>query len=156
VARNTFKRFPETFERAVFHLDIVYPAAMEARMIDAAAMRTALDDTGRIALDNILFDFGTATLSPESAPTLDEMAKLLGESPDMAVYIVGHTDNVGTLEANLALSRARAEAVVAALGARGIDAARTVPAGVADLSPVASNATEEGRRMNRRVEMVRR
>jgi outer membrane protein OmpA-like peptidoglycan-associated protein len=156
VARNTFKRFPETFERAVFHLDIVYPAAMEARMIDAAAMRTALDDTGKIALDNILFDFGTATLSPESAPTLDEMAKLLGESPDMAVYIVGHTDNVGTLEANLALSRARAEAVVAALGARGIDAARTVPAGVADLSPVASNATEEGRRMNRRVEMVRR
>ena len=156
VARNTFKRFPETFERAVFHLDIVYPAAMETRMIDAAAMRTALDDAGKIALDNILFDFGTATLSPESAPTLDEMAKLLGESPDMAVYIVGHTDNVGTLEANLALSRARAEAVVAALGARGIEAARTVPAGVADLSPVASNATEEGRRMNRRVEMVRR
>jgi outer membrane protein OmpA-like peptidoglycan-associated protein len=156
VARNTFKRFPETFERAVVHLDILYPAAMEARMIDAAAMRTALDETGKIALDDILFDFGTATLSPGSAPTLDEMAKLMAGAPDMAVYIVGHTDNVGTFEANLALSRARAEAVVAALTARGVEAARTVPAGVADLSPVASNATEAGRQMNRRVEMVRR
>ena len=156
VARNTFKRFPETFERAIAHLDIVYPAAMEARMIDAAAMRTALDDTGRIALDNILFDFGTATLSAESAPTLDEMAKLLAGTPEMTVYIVGHTDNVGTFDANLALSRARAEAVVAALAERGIDAERAVPAGVADLSPVASNMTEAGRRMNRRVEMVRR
>jgi outer membrane protein OmpA-like peptidoglycan-associated protein len=156
VARNTFKRFSETFERAILHLDIVYPAAMEARMMDAAAMRTALDDTGRIALENILFDFGTATLSAESAPTLDEMAKLLTETPDMAVYIVGHTDNVGTFEGNLALSRARAQAVVAALTARGIDAGRTVPAGVADLSPVASNATEASRQMNRRVEMVRR
>ena len=125
-------------------------------MVDAAAMRTALDDTGKIALDSILFDFGTATLAPQSASTLDEMARLLTESPDLAVYIVGHTDNVGTFETNLALSRARAEAVVAALGARGIDAARTVPAGVADLSPVASNATEAGRQMNRRVEMVRR
>jgi OmpA-OmpF porin, OOP family len=156
VARNNFKRFPETFERAIVHLDIVYPAAMEARMVDAAAMRSALDETGKIALDNILFDFGTATLSPDSAPTLDEMAKLLSDAPEVAVYIVGHTDNVGSFEANLALSRARAEAVVAALGARGIDPARTVPAGVADLSPVASNATDAGRQMNRRVEMVRR
>jgi outer membrane protein OmpA-like peptidoglycan-associated protein len=156
VARNTFKRFPETFERAIVHVDAVYPAAMEARMIDAAAMRSALEESGRIALDNILFDFGTATLSPESAATLDEMARLLAESPDLAVYIVGHTDNVGTFDANLALSRARAESVVAALTRRGVDADRTVPAGVADLSPVASNATEAGRQMNRRVEMVRR
>jgi outer membrane protein OmpA-like peptidoglycan-associated protein len=156
VARNSFKRFPETFERAILHLDVVYPAAMEARMIDAAAMRSALDETGKIALDNILFDFGTATLSPDSAPTLDEMARLLTESPETDVYIVGHTDNVGTFDANLALSRARAEAVVGALSARGIAAGRVVPAGVADLSPVASNATEAGRQMNRRVEMVRR
>ena len=156
VARNTFKRFPETFERAIAHLDIVYPAAMEARMIDAAAMRSALDDTGKIALDNILFDFGTATLSPESAATLDEMAKLLAGNLDLSVYIVGHTDNVGGFDANLVLSRARAEAVVAALTSRGSDAARPVPAGVADLSPVASNATDAGRQMNRRVEMVRR
>lgn len=156
VARNTFKRFPETFERAIAHLDIVYAEAMEARMVDAAAMRTALDDTGKIALDSIFFDFGTAALAPESTPTLDEMAKLLSENPEIGVYIVGHTDNVGSFEANLTLSRARAEAVAAALVDRGIAAERVVPAGVAALSPVASNATEAGRAMNRRVEMVKR
>jgi outer membrane protein OmpA-like peptidoglycan-associated protein len=156
VAQNNFKRFPETFERAIVHLDIVYSQAMEARMIDAAAMRTALDDTGKIALDSIFFDFGTAALTPESAPTLDEMAKLLTETPDIGVYIVGHTDNVGSFDANLVLSRARAEAVASALVDRGIAADRVVPAGVAALSPVASNATEAGRAMNRRVEMVKR
>ncbi|MGI1663093.1 OmpA family protein [Palleronia sp. KMU-117] len=156
VARNNFKRFPETFERAILHLDIVQTRAMEARMIDAAAMRTALDDTGRIALDNIYFDFGTSVLTPESAPALDEMAKLLFDAPEIGVYIVGHTDNVGSFEANLVLSRERAEAVVEALAARGIARDRIVPAGVAALSPVASNATETGRQMNRRVEMVMR
>jgi outer membrane protein OmpA-like peptidoglycan-associated protein len=156
VAQNNFKRFPETFERAVVHLDVVYAQEMEARMVDAEAMRTALDDTGKIALDSIFFDFGTAALAPESAPTLDEMAKLLEANPEIGVYIVGHTDNVGSFEANLILSRERAEAVVAALVDRGIAADRVVPAGVAALSPVASNATEAGRAMNRRVEMVKR
>jgi outer membrane protein OmpA-like peptidoglycan-associated protein len=125
-------------------------------MVDVAAMRRALDETEKAALDDNLFDFGTAKLSPDSAPTLDEMPKVLSGDPDVAVYIVGHTDNAGTFDANLALSRARAEVVVAALTARGIARARTVPAGVADLSPVASNATAAGRQMNRRVEMVRR
>ena len=156
VARNNFKRFPETFERAVAHLDIVYAAPMEARMVDAAAMQNAIDETGKIAIENIYFDFGTATLSAESAPALDEMAKYLSANPEVGVYIVGHTDNVGSFEANLDLSRRRAEAVVDALSARGIARDRTVPAGVAALSPVASNATDEGRQRNRRVEMVKR
>jgi outer membrane protein OmpA-like peptidoglycan-associated protein len=70
---------------------------------------------------------------------------------------VGHTDSVGSLEANLALSRARAEAVVTALQARfGVAAGRAVPAGVGPLAPVASNATDAGRALNRRVEVVAR
>lgn len=156
VARNDFRRFPETYGRAILHLDVIRRDTLPDRMIDAAAMRTALDETGKIALEAIRFDFATATLTPDSTPTLDEMARLLAENPQVQVYIVGHTDNVGAFDANLALSRARAEAVVAALVARGIDAPRVVPAGVADLSPVAPNTTEEGRARNRRVEMVQR
>lgn len=156
VARNGFRRFAETAGRAILHLDIARPAALENRMIDAAAMQSALDDNGKITLDNIYFDFATDVLKPESMATIDEMARLLAENPDVDVYIVGHTDNVGSLESNLDLSRRRAEAVVAALASRGIAEGRAVPAGVAALSPLASNATEDGRARNRRVEMVKR
>nr|WP_300988904.1 OmpA family protein [Thiocapsa sp.] len=103
------------------------------------------------------FDFGQAILKPESHPALDEIVRLLSAQPAVNLYVVGHTDNVGGYESNLSLSRARAEAVVAALLSRAdVDRARLVPAGVADLAPVASNATESGRAMNRRGELVAR
>lgn len=70
--------------------------------------------------------------------------------------MVGHTDNVGSLDSNLKLSLDRAAAVVAALtGKYAIAAARLSPHGVASLSPVTSNDTEEGRAKNRRVELVK-
>jgi len=72
------------------------------------------------------------------------------------VFIVGHTDNVGTLDANQALSQARAQAVVAALAAApyAVDPKRLLARGVANVAPVASNTDEAGRARNRRVEMV--
>lgn len=70
------------------------------------------------------------------------------------MLIVGHTDWVGNADANLALSQARAASVAAALVGRGVAADRVFPAGVGMLSPRASNASEEGRRLNRRVELV--
>ena len=70
--------------------------------------------------------------------------------------MVGHTDNVGTMDANLKLSQARAEAVVQALVTKhAIAAARLRAAGVGPLAPVASNDAEEGRARNRRVELVK-
>jgi outer membrane protein OmpA-like peptidoglycan-associated protein len=132
-------------------------ATGQVSVTDAAAMATAIDATGRIALDNIYFDFGSAALLPTSDAALAEIGKLLEARPDLQVYIVGHTDSVGGLEANLALSRNRAEAVVSALEGRfGVAAGRAVPAGVGPLAPAASNATEEGRALNRRVEIVAR
>jgi OmpA-OmpF porin, OOP family len=71
------------------------------------------------------------------------------------LYVVGHTDNVGTLDANLKLSADRADAVVKAIAGRGVDAKRLKPAGVGPYSPETSNATEEGRAKNRRVELVK-
>jgi OOP family OmpA-OmpF porin len=143
--------------RALAYLDVVDMAAIEQRMVDSSAMAQSLGETGRIAIDNVYFDFGQATLRPESRDAISEMAKLLAENPDLDIYIVGHTDAIGTYAANLDLSRRRAESVVDALASQhGIDQRRTVPAGVGPLSPLATNTTEAGRALNRRVELVQR
>jgi len=83
------------------------------------------------------------------------MAKMLKQEPSARVYIVGHTDDTGALSHNLKLSRDRAGAVVKALVAQyGISSNRLVAEGVASFAPVASNASDQGRALNRRVEMV--
>lgn len=157
VARNDFRRFAETHDRPIVLIDVIDTGEMETRMIDAAAMARSIWETGRVALDNIYFDFNEATLRPESSDALTEMAKLLAENPDVDVYIVGHTDSVGGYEFNLDLSRRRAQAVVDALVSQhGVSANRVVPAGVGPLAPLASNATAEGQAQNRRVELVKR
>ncbi|PLW83484.1 hypothetical protein CWI75_03770 [Kineobactrum sediminis] len=138
-------------------IDVVESGELEVRMIDAEAMDNALTETGRITLENIHFETGSARLTANSDPALQEMARLLAEKAELNVYIVGHTDNVGTVENNLALSRNRAAAVVTALETRfGAVAGRAVAAGVASYAPLASNATEAGRALNRRVELVLR
>lgn len=123
--------------------------------VDAAAIGDSLRREGRIALYGILFDTAQATIKPESAATLEEMARALQADPALNVFIVGHTDNQGSVETNLALSRRRAQAVAQELAARhGIAAARLQAQGVANFAPTASNAAEDGRARNRRVEMV--
>ncbi|MFN3987707.1 MAG: DUF4892 domain-containing protein [Rhodocyclaceae bacterium] len=157
VARNDFKTIADTHLRPIILLEVVDIAAMEQRMIDAAEMAERISQTGRVALDNIYFDFGKATLKAESGPALAEMAKLLADHPGVSVYVVGHTDSVGSYEANMALSQARAGAVVDALVTRhGVSRDRVVPAGVGPLAPLASNESETGRSQNRRVELVQR
>jgi OOP family OmpA-OmpF porin len=83
------------------------------------------------------------------------IAELLAAQAALKIFVVGHTDNVGTLASNLTLSRQRAEAVVAALVANhGVAPSRLVADGVGPLAPVAPNDSEEGRQKNRRVEIV--
>ena len=94
-------------------------------------------------------------IKPESRPTLDEIAKLLRAQPQLNVVIVGHTDSQGTFDHNMDLSRRRAEAVAAELAkSYKIAAARLRTAGVGFLAPVGSNASDDGRALNRRVELV--
>ncbi len=129
--------------------------AIENKMIDAAAMAKGLGEAGHIALYGIYFDTDKAVIKPESAPTLAEIAKLLNGQPALQVFIVGHTDNQGAYDYNLDLSRRRAAAVAAALAkSYAIAPGRMKTAGVGFLAPVASNATEAGRALNRRVELV--
>jgi outer membrane protein OmpA-like peptidoglycan-associated protein len=134
---------------------VVVVGAMENKMVDAGAMAKGLSESGHIALYGIYFDTDKAVVKPESRPTLEEIAKLLRAQPQLNVFIVGHTDNLGTHDYNMTLSRRRAEAVAAELAkSYQIAATRLRTAGVGFLAPVGSNGSEEGRALNRRVELV--
>jgi outer membrane protein OmpA-like peptidoglycan-associated protein len=129
--------------------------AIENKMVDAAAMAKGLGEAGHIALYGIYFDTDKAVVKPESRPTLEQIAKLLAGQPQLSVFIVGHTDNQGAFDYNLDLSRRRAEAVAAELVKNfRIPQARLRSAGVGFLAPVGSNASDAGRALNRRVELV--
>ena len=136
---------------------VVQPAVLTDRLVDASAMAKEIERSGRIALRNIYFDTGKASLKTDSDAALSEIAKLLGAQSALSLYVVGHTDSTGQYEFNLNLSRARAASVVQALVSRHkIDPARLQAAGVGPLSPAASNLDESGQAENRRVELVAR
>lgn len=104
--------------------------------------------------DGLTFDRGQATLDARSQATITAIADILQEFGTVTVSVDGYTDNTGTREANLQLSQARAEQVLAALAAAGIDTSRMTATGHADDNPVADNGTEEGRAQNRRTELT--
>jgi outer membrane protein OmpA-like peptidoglycan-associated protein len=115
----------------------------------------ALSASGRVATHGILFDTGSDHIRAESTPTLKELVTMLGEHPDLALTIEGHTDNVGDPQANLALSAKRAEAVKQYLVGKGVSAERLTAKGLGATKPAAPNTTAEGRQQNRRVELVK-
>ena len=123
--------------------------------VDAAALADDITNTGHSSVYGIYFDTGKAEVKPESDATLKEIAKLLQQHAGLKLLVVGHTDSVGALPANMDLSKRRAEAVVQALTSKyGVAAARLSGQGAGPLAPVASNKTEDGRAKNRRVELV--
>ncbi|MCZ8235324.1 MAG: OmpA family protein [Inhella sp.] len=155
-AKSHYKTTNTTAQAAVA-VQIVEPKPMATGQVTVSAegIGKGLEVDGRIALYGIYFDTGKAELKPESKAQIDEMVALLRTKPQLRVHIVGHTDNVGTVEANLLLSQRRAEAVAAALvTTHKIDAKRLSARGVASLAPVAGNRNEGGRALNRRVELV--
>ena len=137
---------------------IIEEAKMEQDIVaNANAMLNDIKSQGRVALYGIYFDFDKSDVKPESEPTLKEISKLLSENPSLNLYVVGHTDNVGDYNYNMKLSQSRAEAVVNILVSKyKIDKNRITSAGVGPLSPIASNDTEEGKALNRRVELIKR
>lgn len=103
-------------------------------------------------IKGIQFDFGKATIRPESNKLLDEAVKVLQQYPELRISISGHTDNVGDAQKNLELSQARAESVKTYFTGKGIDASRIETRGAGMNEPVADNATDKGRQENRRIE----
>ena len=142
----------------VYELTVVEEAGMEQKVeFTAMELARALDDNGSVALHNILFDTGKATLKPESASALAPVGELLKSDAALKLEIQGHTDNVGQAAANLKLSQDRAAAVKSYLVATfGIPAARLTTSGFGDTKPVAPNTAETGRARNRRVELVKK
>jgi len=139
-------------------LTIVEEKAMEQFIVaDADALLQEINLTGKAAVYGIYFDTGKAVVKPESGPALDEIAKLLQKNSDMKIYVVGHTDSVGEFDYNMGLSQRRAAAVVEVLVTQhGVDRGRLEPHGVGPLVPASTNKSEDGRSMNRRVELVER
>ncbi|GAB4510007.1 MAG: OmpA family protein [Sulfuricaulis sp.] len=104
--------------------------------------------------EKALFDFDRAELRHEDRQRLDEVISQMGNIPeDATIQITGYTDSIGSEEYNLALSMRRAQAAQEYLVDKGIDRRRIVIAGMGTSNPVASNATAEGRAMNRRAEI---
>lgn len=129
----------------------------ELVVVDAREMQRQIADSGSVALYGILFATASADILPESRDTLVEIARLLTQDSQLELLVVGHTDNVGTHDYNMDLSNRRARAVRQTLIEEfGVGAARLSAHGVGFLAPVASNATEDGRARNRRVELVAR
>ena len=125
-------------------------------MVGADEMAQEINATGHVALYGIFFDTNSDQLKSESRPTIDEIGKLMKNDKSLKLIIVGHTDNEGSLDHNLDLSKRRAMTVVNELvSAHGIAASRLTPSGAAFLAPVASNDTDAGRAKNRRVELVK-
>jgi OOP family OmpA-OmpF porin len=114
----------------------------------------ALDLHGHAPLDGVAFRANSTELAEGGAAMLDAAAAAIAERPDRAFLVVGHTDDAGPLDVNIRVGRERAEAVRRALVDRGVQAERLTAEGAGWLAPRASNATEAGRALNRRVELI--
>ncbi|MBX7044244.1 MAG: OmpA family protein [Ignavibacteria bacterium] len=103
-------------------------------------------------INNIFFDFNKSSLKSESFFELDRVVKLLSENPSIEIELSGHTDNVGTDDYNNKLSYDRSNSVAEYLISKGIEKSRIKVEGYGKLKPIATNDTEQGRQLNRRVE----
>jgi outer membrane protein OmpA-like peptidoglycan-associated protein len=120
------------------------------------SLKEGIEKDGKVALYGILFDVGKSDIKPESAETLKQITAYLNDNPAIKIIVAGHTDNTGTFEGNMTLSKARAESIKTYLVTTGkIATSRVISAGVGQVCPVSTNDTEEGRKLNRRVEIVK-
>lgn len=124
-----------------FVKDVFYTTAVEAKKEDVIILR------------GINFDFDKADIKPEWKPVLDEGAAVLAKNPNINIIIEGHTCAIGTDAYNQKLSERRAQSVFKYFVSKGISASRMKTVGYGESKPKADNATEEGRRINRRVEI---
>ncbi|HEY4212473.1 MAG TPA: OmpA family protein [Steroidobacteraceae bacterium] len=138
-----------------YMLHLAQKAGMQQSVVTADDMATALNRDGRISL-HINFDTGKSTIRPDSQPIVDQIVATLKGNSALQLTVEGHTDNVGTPQANQTLSQSRAQAVVTAVTRAGIAASRLTAIGYGQTKPVADNSTDAGRAQNRRVDLVKK
>ncbi|HMG81734.1 MAG TPA: OmpA family protein [Ferruginibacter sp.] len=145
VNKKGYLFYSENYNIASDSKDSVFTADIPLQPIEAGAS---------IVLKNIFFDSKQTTLNPESIVELNRVIQLMNDNPNLKILISGYTDNVGTEQANLALSNGRALAVIKyLLSSRQIMSDRLQSKGYGDANPVAPNTTEAGRALNRRTEL---
>ena len=132
----------------------LYSGAADADLETECSAREVAPPGCGDTLYGIQFDFDSAAIRRESDPVLDALHDGLAGADGAAITIVGHTSSEGSDNYNLDLSQRRAEAVVAALVERGLDAGELSARGAGEAEPVADNVTETGRSLNRRVEIT--
>ncbi|WP_298840124.1 OmpA family protein [uncultured Roseobacter sp.] len=134
---------------------VVAPGDAAPEPVPLPVTGEALLEQGHMVLEDLIFATGSTDLGDGEYTSLADLAAIMTEQPGMRIALVGHTDTVGGLEPNIALSRARARSVRQRLiSGYGIDPGRMEAEGMGYLAPMASNLTEEGRRRNRRVEAI--
>lgn len=150
---NKFDKCPDTPEKTkVDGAGCPLPEAkapVVQQVVVTEADRRVVDE----AIQNLEFDLGKATIRPSSHASLNKVAQLLVEK-NFSLKLAGHTDNTGSMQTNLRLSKERAEAVKAYLVSRGANPSRIEATGYGPNQPIATNATAEGRQQNRRVEFT--
>ncbi len=141
---------------SLYRLTIVEHERMKQKVtVDPDALFGDIATTGHAVLYGIYFDLDSANIKPESEPDLKAIADMLKANNSLKLYVVGHTDMTGDFDYNIELSLKRAEAVVETLvNEHGIGAERLTAKGAGPLCPVGSNKDENGRKLNRRVELV--
>ena len=140
-------------------LNVVETKQMQNNLVavDVSSLQQQLSENGKVAVYGIHFDVDKANLKADSAKTLVAIRQLLEANADLKLYVVGHTDDTGSLQHNLELSQRRAKAVVTELVSKyGIAEDRVSSFGAGPYAPVATNGNETGKAKNRRVELVRR
>lgn len=136
-------------------VEAVAPVPVTTQTAVVGSVSQALLRDGHVALSALDFESGTSELGQGPFAVLQGLADALRALPEMRITLVGHTDNIGSLEGNIALSVSRAQAVRRRMIAQyGIAPARLEARGMGYLAPYTTNTTEAGREVNRRVEAV--
>jgi len=147
----------ESYAYAYYYIDDILvkkiPPIRPVPVKEDDIRRQPLEPGKTFNLPNLLFDFDKWELHPRSYIELDKVIQIMKDNPKMVIQINGHTDYIGEDNYNMYLSRKRAKSVVAYLNENGISRSRTLYKGYGEKQPVATNETEEGRQLNRRVEL---
>jgi OOP family OmpA-OmpF porin len=137
-----------------FQVSVSYDEELDPLAALPTPQECMADITAALARQKITFTAGSAEIAAEANATLDALAEILADCPDLKLEVSGHTDAQGSSAGNQALSQARAEAVVLALQGRRVKIDRIIAVGYGEDRPLADNGTEAGREANRRIEFT--
>ncbi|NJL14448.1 MAG: OmpA family protein [Microscillaceae bacterium] len=140
------------------YIDILTQKNMDTDMVKITAeyINNQINEQGKVAIYETLFETGKSTLLPTATGIINEMFSYIKVNPTKNFYVVGHTDDTGDFDANMNLSLERAQRIANELIKKGVPARQLTAKGVGPLAPTSTNQTDVGKQRNRRVELVER